>query len=80
MQTFYLTVGARYASEKHPFGLHPSGWVEISAASYSDAREFAFKTFGQQWAGLYDAATFDRSYHPNGCTMRFGALPNQGGD
>lgn len=55
---FILTFPLRFArhDEEHPTfpAAHPDGWVRITAPSYDEARTYAFKTFGTQWAFLYN--------------------------
>lgn len=69
MPIFYCTFGQKYATEPHPQGMHPDGWVEVEAPDQSSAYVAAHKAFGDKFCSVY----FDyflnahRHLYPLGC-------------
>ena len=66
---YYITFGQRYATEAHPQGGHPNGWMEVEADNWDLAREKVIACLGSKWANFYDESDFakDRKFYPLGC-------------
>lgn len=72
MPQFYMTVGQKYARERHPHDLDPDGWVLIIAETLDEAREKAFDTYGNDWSMVYEEEDFDSMFYPMGCLAVIG--------
>lgn len=68
MSKYAMTFGVKYAYIEHPIGdwVDPMGYVEIEANGNAEARDLAFKTFGKNWAFLYDSAEINDWFLPLG--------------
>jgi len=67
-RTFFLTFGAKYEIETHPYFAEasPHGWVTIRARNYEEARQIAFNRLGKYWCWIYESSSFDSSPYPLG--------------
>ena len=67
LRDFILTFPLRFArpDQEHPTfpAAHPNGWVRISAPNYIEAKEYAFETFGHDWAFLYPDTELVDTHH-----------------
>jgi hypothetical protein len=64
---YYVTFGQMYRWKLHPSDprIHPDGFVVINADCEADARDIAFRSFGQDWAFIYDKEP-EQKYFPKG--------------
>ena len=69
MKTYFVTVGQRYAHEKHPLGAHPDGWIEVTATGEWEARTAIHRACGTKWASMNTEAGFTPSLYTRGCLV-----------